>query len=429
MKRFTSLIVAGLVGLTLISGTAFAGQEIKLLMEAVPDTFIIKDLLPEFEKETGIKVKFEIVNYAQMHAKLLPQLVSSKGSYDAIVVDNYWAGEFPAAGWLVPLDEYVEKTPAIDISAYLPSMLDMVGYWRGKLYMLPFYNYAMCLIYRTDMMEDPELQAEYQAQYGEPLSISRSVEDYVKLCKFMTREYKGKKIYGSSMQGLKPDPIVMEWSNYLFSLGGDYYNEKWHPIINNEASVESVKLYGENIAKGAPPGSPGYGFDEAYHMVAEGNAFSYITYNWMLPELNDVEKSKVAGKVDIEPMPGGIGLNGGWGWAIPNSSPDKEAAWKFISWVESFPIAKRRALIGGSPTRYDVFTSYDVVKKYPWYPKVMWIVGTAKPVPEFLYSTQMIEVVGRELSLAVGGKDPQAAMDDAAKELEELAKRAGIYVK
>jgi len=83
--------------------------------------------------------------------------------------------------------------------------------------------------------------------------------------------------------------------------------------------------------------------------------------------------------------------------------------------------------MGGAPTRFDVFTDEEVVQRYPWYPKVMWLVMYAKPVPEFLYSAQMIEIVGRELSLAAAGeKSIKSALDTAAKELEKLARMAGL---
>jgi hypothetical protein len=38
----------------------------------------------------------------------------------------------------------------------------------------------------------------------------------------------------------------------------------------------------------------------------------------------------------------------------------------------------------------------------------------------------MIEVVGRELSLMIGGKDVKRALDTAARELDKLAKQAGL---
>jgi multiple sugar transport system substrate-binding protein len=145
--------------------------------------------------------------------------------------------------------------------------------------------------------------------------------------------------------------------------------------------------------------------------------------------MQNPETSNIAGKVGLSRMPGGANLNGGWGWAIPKSSPNKEAAWKFISWVESFPIAKKRALAGGAPTRSDVFKDREVAAKYPWYPQVADILKTAKPVPEFTFSTQMIEVVGRELSLMIGGKDVERALDTAARELDKLAKQAGMQKK
>ena len=180
------------------------------------------------------------------------------------------------------------------------------------------------------------------------------------------------------------------------------------------------------MTENAPPGAPGYGFDEAIQLFMQGKAFSIVTFWMFYVDMMNPEGSAVAGKVGLSPMPGGSNLNGGWGWAIPKSSPNKEAAWKFISWVESFPIAKKRALAGGAPTRSDVFVDPDVVAKYPHYPKVYDILKTAKPVPEFTYSTQMIEVVGRELSLMIGGKSVPKALNAAAKELDKLAKRARL---
>jgi multiple sugar transport system substrate-binding protein len=429
MIRLQRILLIVLLSTAVLFGSVQA-ETIHLLMEGVPDTFIIQDLLPEFEKETGIKVEFEVVNYAQMHAKLLPQLMSSKGAYDAIVVDNYWAGEFPAGNWLEPLDDLAAKTASVELDKYVPSMLEMVGYYQGKLYMIPFYNYTMLLFYREDMLNDAKLQKEYQAEFGRKPEIPNNLKDYVDLCSLMTRDENNDgtpEVYGASMMGLKPDPICMEWSNYLFSVGGAYYDrETWKSTINNSAGVEAATLYVENMTKNAPPGAPGYGFDEAIQLFNQGKAFSIVTFWMFYIDMQDPEKSEVAGNVGLSRMPGGANLNGGWGWAIPKSSPNKEAAWKFISWVESFPIAKKRALAGGAPTRSDVFTDPDVVAKYPWYPQIKEILNAAKPVPEFTYSTQMIEVVGRELSLMVGGKDVTKALNTAAEELDKLSKKAGL---
>jgi ABC-type glycerol-3-phosphate transport system substrate-binding protein len=117
-------------------------QTINILMESVPDTRFVQEVLPEFEQATGIDVELEVVNYAEMHTKLVPQLVSPTGSYHVIVVDFYWVGEFIKAGWLQPLDERI-AADGFDTSVYFDSLMNLVGQVDGVTYMLPFYNYAM----------------------------------------------------------------------------------------------------------------------------------------------------------------------------------------------------------------------------------------------------------------------------------------------
>ena len=74
----------------LLIGGLVQAESIRLLMESVPDTRYIQELLPQFKAETGIDVDMEVISYIDMNSKLVPQLVSPKGSYDAIVVDFYW---------------------------------------------------------------------------------------------------------------------------------------------------------------------------------------------------------------------------------------------------------------------------------------------------------------------------------------------------
>jgi ABC-type glycerol-3-phosphate transport system substrate-binding protein len=157
--------------------------------------------------------------------------------------------------------------------------------------------------------------------------------------------------------------------------------------------------------------------------MAEGKAAHMVTYNWMMPRFNDPKQSKIVGKVALTLAPGGHGNQGGWGWGIPRSAPNKDAAWKFLAWVESFDVAKRRALAGGSPTRSDVFGDPDVLAKYPHYPTVLKLIATAKAVPLYTGTNQMYVVLAREFSQVLAGqKDPKTALGIVNKELDELAK-------
>lgn len=78
MRKTIYSLTFGL-GASLWAGTALAdGVTLRALMEDVPETSIIEKMLPQFEKETGIKVEFEKVGYGDMHDKLVAQLVSGE---------------------------------------------------------------------------------------------------------------------------------------------------------------------------------------------------------------------------------------------------------------------------------------------------------------------------------------------------------------
>ena len=415
----TLLLATAMVALA--AGPA-AARTIHILMESVPDTRFVQEVVPAFTAATGIEVDIEVVNYAEMHTKLVPQLVAPAGSYDVIVVDFYWVGEFTKAGWLQPLDERIAAS-GFDASVYFPAMMNLVGQVDGVTYMLPFYNYAMALTYRRDLLEDPAEQAAFQDRYGMALRVPESWDEYLKQVEFFTRK---PELHGVVNQGLRPDPIAMEWSNYLFARGGEYHDPTtWQPQLTSPAALAALEDYKRNVQEFGPLGSASFSFDEAFNVAAQGKAYSYITYNFFRTAYDDPSQSAVVGKMELAAVPGG-GLNGGWGWAIPRSSPDPDAAWQFISWIESPAIAKERALLGGSPTRKDVFDDPELNAKYPYYGVLRALLEGSKNFPVFTYTPQFVEVLGRELSLAVTGeKEPAAALATANEEFAALLRQDG----
>ena len=396
-------------------------------METVPDTRYIEELLPEFEKETGIKVETEVIGYSDMHSKLVPQLLASQGSYDLIVVDFYWVGEFTKAGWLMPLDDLVRRDN-IDVNRYVPALMNLVGRVGDTIYMLPFYNYSMAMVYRKDLVNNPKEKAAFKAQTGMDLKVPTSWPEYWKQVEFFTRDNDNdgqKDFFGTVIQGQRGDCVAMHWSNFLYSQGGSYNAMNGEPLLDSAAAISAMAYYKEAIAKYSPEGSAGYCFDEAFNVVAQGNAYSLITFNTMYAGFDDPKSSNVVGKIGIAKNPGG-GLNGAWGWAIPNSSTQKEDAWKFIKWVESYDIAKRRAMKGGAPTQSKIFTDRDILKKRPYYPILGELLAGAQEFPVFTYTTEFVEKVGRELNLAAtGDKDLVEAMHDANKAYRKLLVKDG----
>ena len=421
MRFFKSLFLFFLISIFSFNAKAVT---LNAIMENVPDTLFIQELLPDFKAKTGIDVEFEIMGYGEMHPKMIPSLTASTGSIDFMPVDFYWVGEFALAGWMIPLDDYIEKD-SFDTSVYFDSMMELVGKVEGTTYMLPFYNYAMGLTYRKDLVADATHQAGFKSKYGMDLKEPTSWDEYMNQVSYFTGN--GTK-YGVVNQGSKADPVAMEWSNYLYANGGRFHDENWHGELTSDAAKNALADYIHNLNDHGPTGAASFGFDEAFNVAAQGQAYSYITYNWFMPSYEDASQSGVVGKMALAPVPNNGSLNGAWGWAIPTSSPNADAAWEFIKWVESADIVAKRALMGGAPTRSDAFSNPEVLAKYPHYGALNKILATAKNFPVFTYTPQFVEIMGTELSKAIiGEKSIDDALASMNSELEALAKKDGLY--
>ncbi len=83
--------------------------------------------------------------------------------------------------------------------------------------------------------------------------------------------------------------------------------------------------------------------------------------------------------------------------------------------------------MGGAPIRTSVITDPEVWEKgfgEHYYTTVLSILEDAEPLARGDHAEEIIEVVGTELNAAVAGqKSSQQALDDAAKQVEEILAR------
>ncbi len=401
----------------------YEGTALNLLMEDLLETTVIEELLPEFTDLTGITVSFEKVAYPVMHEKLVPQLAAGtgNGSYDVVEVDFYWVYEFARSGWVEDLGPRIEASNGqVDLARYIPALLKIGSEIDGKTYYLPMFPYPMGLIYRNDLLEDTAFQEAYEAQTGSKLALPDSVEGYVEMAEAISAMDTG--VYGAAMQAQQVDPIVMEFCNFLYGLGGAYYNgEMTEPVINNEVGVKAAELYARCVNNAAQPGAAGADLNDTMATYSQGKAFSMISYMFMLSVFNDEAESVVKDKNTMTVMPGGHGLTGMWSWGIPVSSPNPDAAWEFLKWVESPAVAMKRALAGAVPAQEAPYENQEFLDKYPWMPQAKDMIASGEGLPAVTKQAQLVEIMGRHLSdVVAGAKTPQEGMDAAAAELAEL---------
>lgn len=396
------------------------GKTLNLLLETVPDSTALFEVASEFEALSGARLNMEAVNYSLMHEKLVPSLTASSGSYDVLVVDSYWAGEFVTANWIQPLDERI-AADGIDTSVYYPALMEVNGQVKGATYMLPFWHYAMGLLYRKDITDSAEFQTAYKEEFGRDWRLPETLQEFAEVAKW-TKQQTGKA--GIAMAGQRADPVVMEATNYVFSQGADFYDrETWEPALASPEGVEAISIYADLLTNAAQPGALGANFDDVANALKQDGAVFAISYLFLMPTLQDPRESQVVDKMAFARMPGQDSLLGAWGWAIPTNAANPDCSWEFIKWAESEDVAMKRAMAGGQPTQAWIYEEAAYLERWPAMEAVGDALAHSKGLPVMSRATQLVEVFAEVMGdVLANGTDPATAIANAEDRLARLTR-------
>ncbi|NHM32466.1 sugar ABC transporter substrate-binding protein [Bacillus sp. C11] len=386
---------------------------LKLLMEQVPDSDIVKKMTKDFNKENpNIKIDIEMLSYDQIRDKLVSSFLAPKSSYDIIVVDNPWMYDFASAGYLEPLDKRIKNAKNYDFEDF-SAPLRKIATVKGKVYGIPFYNYATGVIYRKDEFEQNNI------------AVPKTLDELQAAAKKLTKDNH----YGIASQPQKGYKILEEWSNWLFAAGGEIQDNQGNIKLDSPEAREALSKYIETYKSSAPPNSSNWAFDEAMRSVSSGQSAMTLNYNWMLPTLNNKTgpAGDLAGKFDLAEVPGGKAALGAWYWSIPAKTTHKDEVWKFINWITSSKQEVNRVILGGAPVRNSAMDNPKVWEKgygESYYKTLKNILEDAEPLAEGPNAEETIQVIGTELNAAVNGQKSvdQAIKDAAAKAKETLKK-------
>jgi len=395
------------------TGTGDVGKDVsgtvRILMENVPDTDIVKAMVPEFNKDyPNVKVDIETLTYDQMRDKLVSSFQSSSPTYDLIIVDNPWMVDFAKANFLQPLDSRIDSTPDYDDADFFKPLTDIATV-DGVKYGVPFYNYALGYLYNADDLTAAKLPV--------PTTLDQLVSTS-KALKVGDRA-------GIAMQPQRGYKIFEEWGNWLFAAGGSIYGPDGKPTLNTPQAKQALNAYIDTYKTAAPPNSLNWAFDEAFRSVSSDQAASMISYNWNLPALNAPGSGPSAGKYKLAEIPGGKQVLGSWSWSIPANSGAADAAWAFTSWLTSKAHDVQRTEKGGAAIRQSTLQDPAVLNGplgADYYKTVEKMLGNAAPLSQGPSGEEMIQAVGTELNEAVAGTksvdDALAAAQAAAEKIQ-----------
>ena len=287
-----------------INWRAYQGQTINVLFSAHPWQEAIMPFIPEFEALTGIKVNASKMPHDEMLVKIPAGFASGTLAYDAFMGRYYDSPKFTMEKWTASIKEFLEDPKYTDPDWYnfkdffpAAQSITMYGRYQDRL---PITAEASILVYRKDIYQELGLKAP--ATFEELLQTVKKISD-------------SKKAHGITVRG--GPALWMPLYGMIRSHGGDWFTKDDVVKINSPESVAAVKMLAE-LAKYAPPGIAGFGWDQINTAMLSGVAATFIDSSVIYPRLMDPQKSTVVGKIACAPYltgPAGRVSNGHF-WSI-----------------------------------------------------------------------------------------------------------------
>ncbi|MGO1848195.1 ABC transporter substrate-binding protein [Microbacterium sp.] len=406
----------------------FEGTELNLLMSEHPFSNAIKERIPEFEELTGIDVNLETLTETDYMVKLLTELQSGAGSYDAFMTSQPMNFQYAAAGWIEDLQPWVDDdtrtAPDWDFEDFYPALIDSLrwdktefgGAGEGELWAIPVNEEGYSLFYRTDVLE--EFGVEPPETIDELVAAAAELDG---------KTFDGKEISGFVSRGDKTYPTLNPFSTFVLGHGvQDIVDGK--AGVNSPEGIAAAEDWVE-LMQYAPDAASTYTWYEAQQDFIAGNAAMYIDADHMAP---DFEKSAIGGNVGYGLPPEGPAGRGSsmWVWSLGMNadSPNKDAAWQFIQWASSKESLTEAITAGNmNPTRVSVgqgdemaaategWGDYNEIWQEILSDHAEWAYTPSAAWPEVgdIWTTELQAAVLEQ-------KTAQEAMDDAAAQIDQL---------
>lgn len=366
----------------------YAGQTIKGVSESTPPSkFAAEVIAKEFEKETGIKVEFETTSWDQMYDKAIKDMEAGTGIYDFVYIEQDIVYAYMDRKFLVDLDQMRADHPELAWPEFdVNKFVTFVNYFKdpqtGHLMGVPMEAFIKTYLYRTDLFNDPEAKAAFEAKYGYPLAPATDHKQYSEIAEFFTQWGKdhNMELWGTTVQATTGHPA--SWYEGFTEVPPQFgvndwgiNMENWKACVanggtmNSDANKAALKWW-LSLLPYAPPESTSSTWDEVAATFAAGRAAQGLVYGenaaWIATDPN---RSTVVGKVGVALPPtepgvleaakegkGSVGYYDGGAFGIPHSSKQKEAA---FLWVQYLAQERFQADWAAASARITLKSTYD----------------------------------------------------------------------
>jgi ABC-type glycerol-3-phosphate transport system substrate-binding protein len=403
--RSTLLFATALAGL---AGPAMAQETVTLKFwdnqqtESGLSTYQ-QEAVSGFEAENpGIKVEVTTIPYPEYQQRLLTA-VQGGNAPDVSTLDQIWIPAFAEAGAIVPLDEQATAA-SISPETYFKGAWDSANY-DGKLWGIPF---------NVDVWSFSFVNNALLKEAGIDPATMVSFEGLKAAAEKLTDPAKGR--YGVGLFAHKGEDTVVVLDSFIFSNGGKVLDENGKCALTSDEAVGAL-TYLQSLVPYAPQGILNASSGDMRELFLNG---SLALEFWPALEQPTLAKSSLDWDFVVGHAPEGktpIGTYGGWNLAVYESSPNKEAAWKFIQFLTREDVNGSVVdLIPANVKAADAFLKQN--RKGA--DRIMAHLEKAQPRP---LSPRYLEVSDIQVALAqevYSGGDPKAAATKACEAIDAL---------
>ena len=347
------------------AGAQFDGVTLRGVTESTPPSNFISDVLaPKFEELTGIGVDIETTSWDQMYDKAIKDMEAKTGIYDMVYIEQDIIYFYLARDFLVDITAALNEKPELKAANFseenFTSFADNFRGDNGDLFGIPMEAFIKIYLYRTDLFNDPDVQAAFEAQFGRPLAPAKTHEEYTQIAEFFTQWGKDHDmdLWGTTAQAHTGHPA--SWYEFFESVAPTFgvYNWGIDAANNYAASVENGGTMNSDTAKEAltwwlhlrdiaPPESVQSTWSETATTFAAGRVAQGLIYGenaaWIA---SDESQSKVVGNVGVALPPlsdgvmeaaesgeGYVGYYDGGAFGLPVTSGNQDAALLFLQFM------------------------------------------------------------------------------------------------
>ena len=425
---------------------------------------------------TGIRVNHDLIQEGDVIEKLQTQMQSGENVYDAYVNDSDLIGTHSRYGYVIALSDFMTgdgkavTSPTLDLDDFIGISFTTVP--DGKVYQLPDQQFANLYWFRYDWFSNPEIQAQFEQQYGYALGVPINWSAYEDIAEFFTnhvQQIDGQTIYGHMDYGKKDPSLGWRFTDAWLSMAGagdagipngipvDEWGirvENCRPVgssvsrggaANGPAAVYALQKYIDWLKQYAPPQAGGMTFSEAGPVPAQGQIAQQIF--WYTTFTADMIKGGLAvvnadgtPKWRMAPSPHGpywsegmkLGYQDTGAWTLLKSTPlaRRQAAWLYAQFVTAKTVSLKKTLVGLTPIRDSDIRSQamtdmaprlgGLVEFYRSPARTAWT-PTGTNVPDY---PKLAQLWWANVANAVSGESSaQAAMDSLAEQQDKVLAR------